>query len=178
VIPDNERGKYVDPDDYTNGKAARFWATDVRYMNDTLELRFGLDIVSERLLEASSDESFASALRKAFAGFAAVFDPDHLFSWPFRCCSVCFCESGDLLSQWRGYAGGVGGFAIGFPREVRLTHLRALISEMPDGTRADRSAQLAAQAGIHRLEALRQWLTQACEQVQEWERQDHAAPES
>lgn len=62
--------------------------------------------------------------------------------------------------------------------DQRLTHLRALISEMPDGTRADRSAQLAAQAGIHRLEALRQWLTQACEQVQEWEREDHAAPES
>jgi len=30
AIPDNEQGKYVDPDDYTNGKAARFWATDVR----------------------------------------------------------------------------------------------------------------------------------------------------
>lgn len=118
AIPDNEQGNYVAPDDYTNGKAARFWATDVRYMNDTLELRFGLDIVSERLLEASRNEMFDSALRRAFAGFSAVFDPDHLFSWPFRCFSVCFCESGDLLSQWRGYAGGVGGFAIGFPREV------------------------------------------------------------
>lgn len=136
VIPDNERSKYVDPDDYTNGKAARFWATDVRYMNDTLELRFGLDIVIECLLEASRDESFASALRKAFAGFAAVFEPDCLFSWPFRCFAVCFCESGDVLSQWRGYAGGVGGFAIGFPREV-LSHYSYGIHRMALGNRDD-----------------------------------------
>lgn len=27
---------------------------------------------------------------------------------------VCFCEEHDLLSQWRGYAKGRGGFAIGF----------------------------------------------------------------
>ena len=27
---------------------------------------------------------------------------------------TCFCEEGDLLSQWRGYAAGVGGFALGF----------------------------------------------------------------
>ncbi|MFF1946160.1 DUF2971 domain-containing protein [Rhodococcus qingshengii] len=105
-------------------------------MNDTLELRFGVDIVRERLLEASRSKSFDSALRRAFGGFAVVFDPDHLFSWPFRCFSVCFCESGDLLSQWRGYAGGVGGFAIGFPREV-LRQYSYGIHRMALGNRDD-----------------------------------------
>ena len=118
-IPVDQRSRYNnDSDNYTNGKAARFWASDVRYMNDSLELRFGADLVSERLNEASGDNSLHVDLRVAFAGFAKVFDPARLFSWPFRCFSVCFCESNDLLSQWRGYAGGVGGFAIGFPRDV------------------------------------------------------------
>lgn len=27
---------------------------------------------------------------------------------------MCFCEEGDLLSQWRGYAGGSQGYSIGF----------------------------------------------------------------
>ena len=118
-IPMDQKSSYVDnPDDYTNGKAARFWASDVRYMNDSLELRFGADIVSERLNEASGDNSLHIDLRAALAGFAKVFDPARLFSWPFRCFSVCFCDGKDLLSQWRGYAGGIGGFAIGFPRDV------------------------------------------------------------
>jgi hypothetical protein len=32
--------------------------------------------------------------------------------WPRRCLAACFCAKGDLLSQWRGYAGGTGGFAL------------------------------------------------------------------
>ena len=122
AIPEGQRSTYFNEDDYTNGKAARFWASDVRYMNDRLELLFGMDIVRERLLEASADRSLELSLRKAFAGFAAVFEPDRLFSWPFRCFSVCFCAGRDVLSQWRGYAGGVGGFAIGFPREVLASY--------------------------------------------------------
>ncbi len=40
----------------------------------------------------------------------------------------CLCESGDLLSQWRAYAGG-GGFSIGFA----TASLREIV--MPEGTR-------------------------------------------
>lgn len=107
-----------DHDLYTNGKAALFRATDVRYMNDSQELVFGARIVNDRLTKAAEDTSLGVALQSAFLSVANVFDPDNVFDWPFRCFAVCFCESGDLLSQWRGYAGGVGGFSIGFPREV------------------------------------------------------------
>lgn len=31
---------------------------------------------------------------------------------------ACFCSDGDLLSQWRGYASGHTGYAIGFDRDV------------------------------------------------------------
>ena len=103
---------------YTNGKAALFRATDVRYMNDSQELVFGAAIVNERLRKAAEEGELEEALRKTFLSVARVFDPDKVFEWPFRCFAVCFCEDGDLLSQWRGYAGGVGGFSIGFSRHV------------------------------------------------------------
>ncbi|WP_131820957.1 DUF2971 domain-containing protein, partial [Mycobacterium intracellulare] len=32
--------------------------------------------------------------------------------------AACFCEDGDLLSQWRGYGANGGGYAIGIPREL------------------------------------------------------------
>ncbi|MCZ4538470.1 DUF2971 domain-containing protein [Gordonia terrae] len=107
-----------DLDLYTNGKAALFRATDVRYMNDSQELVFGAKIVSERLRAAAGHGDVDVPLRTAFLSFAHFFDPERVFEWPARCFAVCFCGNGDVLSQWRGYAGGVGGFAIGFPREV------------------------------------------------------------
>lgn len=36
--------------------------------------------------------------------------------WSWRMYVSCFCSVGDLLSQWRGYGGQGGGFAIGFDR--------------------------------------------------------------
>lgn len=103
---------------YTNGKAALFRATDIRFMNDSTELVFGARVVNDRLTKASADLTLDPALRSAFAAAAAAFNPERVFDWPFRCFAACFCEDGDLLSQWRGYAGGVGGFSIGFPHEV------------------------------------------------------------
>ncbi|MEY1677773.1 DUF2971 domain-containing protein (plasmid) [Gordonia hongkongensis] len=102
---------------YTNGKAALFRATDIRYMNDSLELVFGARIVSERMKQAAEEHAHP-ALASTFAEIAEAFEPTRVFEWPFRCFAVCFCGDGDLLSQWRGYAGGVGGYSIGFPREV------------------------------------------------------------
>lgn len=118
-FPDKKtEGRYLgDHNMYTNGKAALFRSTDIRYMNDSEELRFGARIVNEHLLKAASEHR-NPLLRTAFGSVAAGFDPDRLFEWPFRCYAVCFCQDGDLLSQWRGYAGGVGGYSIGFPREV------------------------------------------------------------
>ncbi|MDP5226147.1 MULTISPECIES: hypothetical protein [Arthrobacter] len=45
-------------------------------------------------------------------------DPDHLRGDSTLSAYVaCFCGDVDLLSQWRGYGGGIGGFSIGFARE-------------------------------------------------------------
>ncbi|MGF0327961.1 DUF2971 domain-containing protein (plasmid) [Gordonia rubripertincta] len=136
VFPDEET-RYVYRDDlnlYTHGKAALFRATDLRYMNDSLELSFGARIVRDRLREAAGEEGIEPLLASAFTQVADDFDPESLFDWSFRCFAVCFCGDGDLLSQWRGYAGGSGGFSIGFPRHILESHSYGVFAKMAHHT--------------------------------------------
>ncbi|MBI5337085.1 MAG: DUF2971 domain-containing protein [Mycolicibacterium rufum] len=100
------------------GGAALLRASDLRYMNDARELSFGAEVMCERLREnaASKHDEMGEAFEQIADRLSQdLFAPDarHL-----RAFAACFCAEGDLLSQWRGYAGGVGGFAIGFPIDV------------------------------------------------------------
>ncbi|WP_319617733.1 DUF2971 domain-containing protein [Rhodococcus opacus] len=99
------------------GTAAKLWASDVRYMNDSSELKFGAEVFREQFRSASADPAVNTELREVFGKLASWFDPDRLFEWGLRCFATCLCEKGNLLSQWRGYAGGVGGYAVGFSWE-------------------------------------------------------------
>jgi hypothetical protein len=112
-------------DDNTNlvpqlTKAAQLRASDVRYMNDSQELKFGARYFAPRLAQAATDESLPDDTRRACEGLAAFFLKADVFDWALRCFAACFCDNGDLLSQWRGYARGAGGggYAIGFNREA------------------------------------------------------------
>lgn len=108
---------------YTYGMAAHLMASDVRYMNDTTELLFGARVVRDRLSQAAADPDTDTELREAFRRIAALLaDENNVHQWPWRCFAACFCaDEGDLLSQWRGYGGGMGGFAIGFsPQALKL----------------------------------------------------------
>lgn len=100
------------------GTAAKLWASDVRYMNDSSELTFGARVFRGKFESASADPAVTPELREVFGELARWFDPEALFQWGMRCFATCLCEKGDLLSQWRGYAGGVGGYAIGFSWEA------------------------------------------------------------
>lgn len=113
-VPADQATRYRNPDDYHFGRAALLMSSDVRYMNDTSELRFGAEIVRDRLEAACTNTALDSDLRSAFGQSAATFHANSLHKWPWQCFASCFCVDGDLLSQWRGYAGGTGGFAIGF----------------------------------------------------------------
>lgn len=111
----------------TGGGSALLHATDVRYMNDSVELRFGADLMINRLHAdaAKHDDDFTEVLNR----LAEQLEPD-LFGQAtqhLRAFAACFCDNGDLLSQWRGYSGGVGGFAIGFPTEVLANHALSII---------------------------------------------------
>jgi hypothetical protein len=97
------------------------WATDIEFMNDAEELTYARTTVlgdlrawadeiappgtgSEDGLRADVLRSIAEELEHPAWG-----EP----SSTYHIYAACFCEDGDLLSQWRAY-GGDGGYAIGF----------------------------------------------------------------
>jgi hypothetical protein len=110
--PENEIGHY---------RMAKLLASDVRFMNDTEELKFGTRLLRDRLEDAAVDPSISPEFRTAFADIAPYFFPEGILDWPVGCFAACFCAKGDLLNQWRGYAGGTGGFALGLDRDALET---------------------------------------------------------
>jgi hypothetical protein len=83
-------------------RSGSIFATDIQYLNDSREWRHITRVVQDEIGIDDSLEEFARLL----AGFE-----DRVLS-AIDCYVACFCLSGDLLSQWRGYSGGTGGFAI------------------------------------------------------------------
>ncbi|MBI1376851.1 MAG: DUF2971 domain-containing protein [Frankiales bacterium] len=100
------------------------WATDAEFLNDAQEMKFGRAEVLEALrtkarrLDASG-VGFGTEEESRSAVIRSVIDHLHpreggVTNQQWHAAYVaCFCEDGDLLSQWRGYAPG-GGYAIGF----------------------------------------------------------------
>lgn len=100
---------------YTNASAflgiidsGKLWATDQRFVNDGLDFQFGLDLI-ENLLENPSllgipvDARLQDTARNLMSQATG-----------YRMYAACFCEGGDLLSQWRAYAVRGGGLSVGF----------------------------------------------------------------
>ena len=84
-------------------------ATNIQYMNDTTEFSLALGLAEERLsarIESSTDPTSTEVLQYTSDSLQGI---AHI-----NICAACFCENSDLLSQWRGYGGGAGSFAIGF----------------------------------------------------------------
>lgn len=119
-FPDkNTGGRFGhDNDLYGFVNSAIFQATDVRFMNDDQEIKFGAKVMADEFQKEAANLPSGSELGALLAQLAENFEDGHVFRWPVRCFAVCFCEDPDLLSQWRGYSGGVGGFSIGFAREA------------------------------------------------------------
>lgn len=105
-----------------------FRATAVEYLNDSRELIHGLTILRDELIapaiaaaeadsaqdgprSTSTPKEKAEFLRK----FCEVIDRVEIREYPrhIHCYVTSFSENPDLLSQWRGYCGGLNGFAIG-----------------------------------------------------------------
>jgi hypothetical protein len=94
---------------------AELWATKIQYMNDATEFGLALRLARQELENiinnsAHSSEKAASVrLQESLHGLEDI----NIFA-------VCFCENGDLLSQWRGYAGGKYGYSIGFDSDALM----------------------------------------------------------
>jgi hypothetical protein len=99
------------------------WASDVRYMNDSSELSYASHLIEEVVAEAISeveDEPLKAALPQRYGDEPLKLVPPQRYDLAngfehggLRPFVACFCENGDLLSQWRGYAAGTTGFSLG-----------------------------------------------------------------
>lgn len=78
------------------------WASDCRFLNDGTELKYAMDLFTEEFEKLK--------LPPIEGGGYRIPDPSVTVASAFV---TCFCEDGDLLSQWRGY-GLNQGYALGF----------------------------------------------------------------
>lgn len=88
------------------------WATNCAYMNDRLEVRYGVNaIVAE--LESNKSTIINSAVASDKPLFDSLINGLRNYSG-FDCFASCLSYNGDQLSQWRGYGAFGSGYSIGF----------------------------------------------------------------
>jgi hypothetical protein len=87
------------------------WATNVFFMNDESEIRHSFDKVNAMLTNTELPMSLVGTPHTVADRVIKTITNN--FAQYVNLYAVCFCESGDLLSQWRAY-GANGGYAIGF----------------------------------------------------------------
>ena len=93
----------------------KLWATHVSFLNDDSEVEYPLKLLAEagtRLRSAS--EAGSTVTQRIFE----LVDQITSATTPPDTFVASLCANGDLLSQWRGYGGQGGGYAIGFHREL------------------------------------------------------------
>jgi len=89
------------------------WASDVRFVNDASELSYASALIGNEVVAAISE---SEAVRPHLHLHSEMANPFEIGRRPFV---ACFCEEGDLLSQWRGYRAAESGFSLGFDLTVR-----------------------------------------------------------
>ncbi len=97
-------------------------ATDVRYLNDSSELRHA-EAVQRQVLEGIIAESAEGSVQAKLATKAME------GGYPLKSENtyvVCFCSEDDLLTQWKTYGSWGSGFSIGFDRGKLESDLAAL----------------------------------------------------
>jgi hypothetical protein len=101
-------------------ETAELWATKIQYMNDATEFGLALAMARKELESMmmhstlSSERAACVKLKESLSGLEDI----NIFA-------VCFCENGDLLSQWRGYSGNRQGYSIAFDSES-LMHIASM----------------------------------------------------
>jgi hypothetical protein len=98
--------------------SGELWATEALYLNDASELDFVFQLLDEVLtgFMQGSPAPGPSAQEVIKMLQLALDVGRELWHGDIFCFVACFCEDKDLLSQWRAYAHGDDGYAIGFKR--------------------------------------------------------------
>jgi hypothetical protein len=105
--------------------SSSLWATNISYMNDATEFDLFLGLIRDRLFDELQNREM-EALHFAESNPTRSLRANHMkerahILWQITnkisgssICITCFCEHGDLLSQWRGYTGGGYGYSLTF----------------------------------------------------------------
>jgi hypothetical protein len=109
-----------------------FWATDLRFLNDAQEAVYARDLFVDAMRNAGNPalqpghplHDVAEDFAETFVGYKELVAKE-LNSPDFAVYVTCFCESGDLLSQWRAY-GSDHGYAI----EVKADALKTAVQQL------------------------------------------------
>jgi len=120
------------------------WASDARFLNDSSELFYAANLISETVAEATTTIA-TEALRPAVSRIGEFANGFEFGARPFV---TCFCEKGDLLSQWRGYGEAASGVALGFDLHIAVaaghlpprTFLRRVVYDPEDQRKLVREA--------------------------------------
>jgi hypothetical protein len=87
-----------------------FWATDINFLNDAMELKYASDLI-DKILDIKIDESFEKDSEKTFWDYSKSILK--ILPRTMNAYVTCFCENGNLLSQWRAYGASGAGYSIG-----------------------------------------------------------------
>ena len=101
------------------------WATHLRYLNDTSEGRIVFQIILDELNSRvnSDDVMLSFGMQPIKRSGKIECEDEEIFSQGVAISSwvtsqdvfvTSFSEKGNLLSQWRAYSGGSGGYSVGF----------------------------------------------------------------
>lgn len=86
------------------------WLSSLNLSNDTMEGKLVAEIIERLARRDGLDDQTIASLQIFLRVFEEKMDG----------LGFCLSEDGDLLSQWRGYAGDATGFSIGFSKEYFL----------------------------------------------------------
>ena len=87
------------------------WASNINYINDSTEYRYGIGLLND-VLDSIIDKLQDDTLKKYLRNIEGVMDCKRQKTY-----CISFCEYKDSLSQWRGYTGGTNGVSIGFSNQ-------------------------------------------------------------
>jgi hypothetical protein len=90
-------------------RSGALWASDIRYMNDSAEMRHTADLIGSEITRRIAGGRSDAGLLNQFQDWVA-----HRFTNGHMLFASSFRSNGNLLSQWRGYSSLGKGVSIGF----------------------------------------------------------------
>lgn len=105
-------------------KSKSIWATNIKYLNDASEVSYARSVINQVLDKhygvENNDPDFVRLLNVLRALVKTEESIPDIYV-------ACFCTSGDLLSQWKGYGEGGAGVSIG----IDVNRIKKLRSRDP-----------------------------------------------